>query len=83
SVYFYFLVDSNHDGSFGPGDDGYNLVWQSGISLMRTELPDRTIYDLTTDLTSPDAELFRGIGTGGVSEGVFCVPLRLTATRFK
>ncbi len=83
SVYFYFLVDSNHDGIFGPGDDGYNLVWQSGIYLTRTELPDRTVYELTTELTSSDAELFRGIGTGGVIEGVFCVPLRLTATRWK
>jgi len=83
SVYFYFLVDSNHDGRFGEGDDGYNLVWQSGIFLTRTEYDNRTVYALTTDLTSPNAELFRGVGTGGVSEGVFCVPLRLTATRWK
>ncbi len=83
SVYFYFLVDSNHDGNFGGGDDGYNLVWQSGIYLTRTELPDRTVYELTTDLTSPDAELIQGIGSGGTSKGVFCVPLRLTATRLK
>jgi hypothetical protein len=83
SVYFYFLVDSNHDGKFGAGDDGYNLVWQSGIYLTRTEYFDRTVYELTTDLTSPNAELFRGIGTGGLSEGVFCVPLRLMVTQPK
>jgi hypothetical protein len=83
SVYFYFLVDSNHDGTFGGGDDGYNLVWQSGIYLTRTEYSDRTVYELTTDLTSPNAELIQGIGSGGTSKGVFCVPLRLTATRLK
>jgi hypothetical protein len=83
SVYFFFLVDSNHDGSFRSDDDGYNLVWQSGIYLARSEFVDRTVYELTTDLTSPNAELFRGIGTGGVSEGVFCVPLRLMVTQLK
>jgi hypothetical protein len=83
SVYFYFLVDSNHDGQFGFGDDGYNFVWQSGIYLTRTEYSDRTVYDLTTDLTSPDAELIQGIANGGTSKGVFCVPLRLTATQLK
>ncbi len=83
SVYYYFLVDSNHDGSFGRGDIGYNLVWQSGIYLTRTEYFDRTVYDLTTDLTSPNAELIQGVGTGGTSKGVFCVPLRLTVTQLK
>jgi|GEM_PF-6303374 len=83
SVYFYFLVDSNHDGSFGRGDTGYNLVWQSGIYLTRTEYFDRTVYDLTTDLTSPNAELIQGVGSGGTSKGVFCVPLRLTVTQLK
>jgi hypothetical protein len=83
SVYYYFLVDSNHDGKFGRGDIGYNLVWQSGIYLTRTEYSDRTVYDLTTDLTSPNAELIQGIGNGGTSKGVFCVPLRLMVTRLK
>lgn len=79
SVYFYFRVDSNHDGSFTSGDDSINLVWQNGIYLTRTELADRTIYDLTTELTSPYAELFIGSG----SQGTFCVPLRMTVTRLK
>jgi streptogramin lyase len=83
SVYFYFLVDSNHDGRFDGRDDGYNLVWQSGIYLTRTEYFDRTVYELTTDLTSPNAELLQGIGNGGSSKGVFCVPLRLTVTQPK
>ena len=84
SVYYYFFVDTNHDGTFSfDGDQGYNLVWQSGIYLTRTEFPDRTVYELTTDLTSPDAELFRGVGSGGVIEGVYCVPVRITATRLK
>ena len=83
SVYFFFLVDSNHDGKFGLGDTGYNLVWQSGIYLTRTEYFDRTVYDLTTDLTSPNAELIQGIGSGGTSKGVFCVPLRLVVTQLK
>lgn len=83
SVYFFFLVDSNHDGSFGRGDIGYNLVWQSGIHLTRTEYFDRTVYDLTTDLTSPNAELIQGVGNGGTSKGVFCVPLRLMVTQPK
>jgi len=83
SVYFFFLVDSNHDGRFGNGDVGYNLVWQSGIHLTRTEYFDRTVYDLTTDLTSPNAELIQGVGNGGTSKGVFCVPLRLMVTQLK
>ena len=83
SVYYYFYVDSNHDGSFGRGDTGYNLVWQSGIYLTRTEYFDRTVYDLTTDLTSPNAELIQGVGNGGTSKGVFCVPLKLIVTRLK
>jgi len=80
SVYYYFYGDTNHDGSF---DTGYNLVWQSGIYLTRTEYSDRTVYDLTTDLTSPNAELIQGVGSGGTSKGVFCVPLRLMVTRLK
>ena len=83
SVYFFFLVDSNHDGRFGNGDIGYNLVWQSGIYLTHTEYSDRTVYDLTTDLTSPNAELIQGVGNGGTSKGTFCVPLRLMVTRLK
>lgn len=84
SVYFYFLVDTNRDGNFSlRNDDAYNLVWQSGIHLTRTEYFDRTTYELTTDLTSPNAELLRGAGNGGESKGVFCMPLRLTATRMK
>src|SRR6266536_1729832 len=80
SVYYYFFADSNHDGTF---DTGYNLVWQSGIYLTRTEYSDRTVYDLTTDLTSPNAELIQGGGNGGTSKGVICVPLRLMVTRLK
>lgn len=83
SVYFYFLTDSNNDGAFGGDDDSINLVWQSGIYLTRTEFSDRTVYDLTTDLTSPYAELFvNGLGAAA-SKGTFCVPLWLTATRMK
>ena len=67
----------------GRGDIGFNLVWQSGIYLTRTEYVDRTVYDLTTDLTSPNAELIQGVGNGGTSKGVFCVPLRLTVTQLK
>jgi len=81
SVHYYFAVDTNGDGKFGPPkDDTYNLVWQSGIWLTRTEYPDRTVYELTTDLTSHNAELFRGATE---SKGSFCVPLRLTVTRLK
>ena len=84
SVYYYFFVDSNHDGKFSSHNDtGYNFVWQSGIYLTRTEYVDRTVYDLTTDLTSPNAELIQGVGNGGTSKGVFCVPLRLMVTRLK
>jgi hypothetical protein len=81
SVHLYFVVDTNGDGRFGlPRDDAYNLVWQSGIWLARTEYSDRTVYELTTDLTSHNAELFRGATE---SKGTFCVPLRVTATRMK
>jgi hypothetical protein len=83
SVFYSFLVDTKGDGRFSLDDDAYHLVWQSGIHLTRTECLDRTVYSLTTDLTSPDAELIRDTDTGGVSEGVFPVPLRLTATRLK
>ena len=84
SVYYYFFVDTNHDGMFSFDEDqGYNLVWQSGIHLTRTEYADRTVYDLTTDSTSPNAELLQGVGNGGTSKGVFCVPLRLMVTRLK
>src|SRR5262249_2938850 len=84
SVYYYFLADSNHDGQFSSRTDtAYNLVWQSGIYLTRTEYVDRTTYELTTDLTSPNAELLQGAGNGGVSKGTFCVPLRLMVTQLK
>jgi hypothetical protein len=81
SVHYYFVVDTNGDGRFGlPRDDAYNLVWQSGIWLNRTEYVDRTVYELTTDMTSHNAELFRGATE---SKGTFCVPLQLTVTRMK
>jgi hypothetical protein len=81
SVHYYFVVDSNGDGRFAlPRDDAYNLVWQSGIWLNRTEYVDRTVYELTTDMTSHNAELFRGATE---SKGTFCVPLQLTVTRMK
>jgi hypothetical protein len=83
SVFYYFVVDSNGDGRFSLDDDAYTLVWQSGIHLTRSEHSDRTVYELTTELTSPDAELIRETDAGGVSEGVFPMPLRLTATRSK
>ena len=38
---------------------------------------------LTPDLTSSNAELIRETETGGVSEGVFPVPRRLTVMRSK
>jgi hypothetical protein len=80
SVFYSFLVDRKGDGSFSLDDDAYHLVWQSGIHVTRTEQADRVVYELTTYLTSSDAELIRDTDTGGVSEGVFPVPLRLTAT---
>lgn len=83
SVHYYFLVDTNGNGRFrlAPDkDDSYNLVWQSGIWLTRTEYVDRTVYELTTDMTSHNAELFRGATE---SKGTFCVPLRLTVMRMK
>jgi hypothetical protein len=83
SVFYSFLVDTKGDGTFSLDDDAYHLVWQSGIHLTRTEHADRTAYELTTEATSSDAELIRDTDTGGVSEGVFPVPLRLTVTRFK
>ena len=58
-VFYYFLVDANSDGRVPPGADPYALVWQSGIHLTRTEHTDRTVYQLTTELTSSDAELIR------------------------
>jgi hypothetical protein len=83
SVFYYFFVDSDGDGEFSSGDDAYHLVWQNGIHLTRTEHVDRTVYELTTALTSPNAELIRETDAGGVSEGVFAVPLRLTVSRLK
>lgn len=83
SVHYYFGVDTNGDGKFGPPrDDTYNLVWQSGIWLTRTEYVDRWVYELTTDLTSPNADLFLG-GDNTQSLGTFCIPLRLIVTRMK
>lgn len=64
-------------------DDAYHLVWQSGIYLTRTEHVDHAVFELATDLTSPDEELIREADTGGVSEGVFPLLLRLTVTRLK
>ena len=56
SVFFYFLVDTTGDGRFSLStDDAYYLVWQSGIHLTRSEQGDHTLYELTTELTSPDA----------------------------
>lgn len=83
SVFYSFLVDRKGDGSFSLDSDAYHLVWQSGIHLTRTDEADRTVYALTTDLTSPEAELIRDTDSGGMSQGVFPVPLRLTVTRRK
>jgi hypothetical protein len=85
SVHYYFLVDTNGNGKFklAPDhDDSYNLVWQSGIWLTLTEYVDRWVYELTTDLTSPNADLFLG-GDNSQSLGTFCIPLRLIVTRMK
>jgi len=79
TVKHYFLIDSNGDGKFGSGDASVNILWQSGIYLTRTEYSNRTVYELTTALTSHYAE----VRSGGVSLGTFCIPLRLTATRMK
>jgi hypothetical protein len=84
SVFYYFLVDRTGHGKFSlSDDDAYYFVWQSGIHLNRTEQDDQTVFELTTELTSPDAELIREADTGGESEGVFPVPLALTVTRLK
>lgn len=84
SVFYYFLVDTTGGGKFSlTTDDAYYLVWQSGIHVARVEHVDHTVFELTTALTSPDAELIRESDSGGVSEGVFPVPLRLAVTRSK
>ncbi len=79
TVKHYFLIDSNFDGKFRSGDAPVNILWQSGIHLTRTEYSNRTVYELTTALTSNYAE----VHSGGVSLGTFCIPLRLTVTRMK
>jgi len=77
-VRYSFHIDSDGDGFF---ETPANIIWHAGIHLTRTELtnPNRTVYQLTTELTSNYAE----VRNAGVSLGTFCVPLRLTVTRLK
>lgn len=77
-VRYSFHIDSDGDGYF---ETEANIIWHEGIHLTRTELtnPNRTVYQLTTELTSHYAE----VRSQHVSLGTFCVPLRLTVTRMK
>jgi hypothetical protein len=77
-VKYAFHIDGDGDGWF---ETGANVFWHAGIHVTRTELtnPNRTVYELTTELTSDDAE----VRSEGVSLGTFCIPLRLTVTRLK
>jgi hypothetical protein len=77
-VKYAFHIDSDGDGEF---ETPANIFWHAGIHVTRTELtnPNRTVYSLTTELTSDYAE----VRNGGVSVGTFCIPLRLTVTRMK
>ena len=77
-VKYAFHIDTDGDGWF---ETAANIFWHAGIHLTRTELtnPNRTVYTLTTELTSDYAE----VRSEGVSIGTFCVPLRLTVTRMK
>ena len=78
SVKYASHIDSDGDGYF---ETPVHIYWHEGIHLTRTELtnPNRTVYQLTTELTSNYAEV-RG---QNVSLGTFCIPLRLTVTRLK
>jgi hypothetical protein len=77
-VKYAFHIDSDGDGWF---ETPAHIFWHEGIHLTRTELtnPNRTVYELTTELTSDYAE----VRSLGVSLGTFCIPLRLTVTRLK
>lgn len=77
-VRYSFHIDSDGDGWF---ETEANVIWHGGIHLTRTELtnPNRTVYQLTTALSSDYAE----VRSLGASLGTFCVPLRLTVTRMK
>lgn len=77
-VRYSFHIDSDGDGWF---ETPANIIWHDGIHLTRTELtnPNRTVYQLTTELTSDYAE----VRSDGASLGTFCIPLRLTVTRRK
>ncbi len=86
TTHYYFIVDSNGNGRFRlqpDRDNSYNLIWESGIWLERTEYVDRTVYDLQTGIppTTHDAELVQV--QGNLSKGTFCVPLRMIVTRMK
>ena len=78
SVKYAFHIDSDGDGYF---ETPANVFWHAGIHLTRTELtnPNRTVYELTTELTSDYAE----VRSAGAIIGTFCIPLRLTVTRMK
>ncbi len=77
-VRYSFHIDSDGDGWF---ETEANVIWHAGIHLTRTELtnPNRTVYQLTTALSSDYAE----VRSLGASLGTFCIPLRLTVTRLK
>ncbi len=86
TTHYYFIVDSNGNGRFRlqpDRDNSYNLIWQRGIWLERTEYIDRTVYDLQTGIppTTHDADLVQV--QGDQSKGTFCVPLRMIVTRMK
>jgi hypothetical protein len=78
SVKYAFHIDSDGDGQF---ETPAHIFWHEGIHLTRTELtnPNRTVYELTTELTSNYAE----VRSAGASLGTFCIPLRLIVTRMK
>lgn len=78
SVKYAFHIDSDGDGWF---ETPAHIFWHEGIHLTRSELtnPNRTVYALTTELTSHYAE----VRSAGASLGDFCIPLRLTVTRLR
>ena len=77
-VKYAFHIDTDGDGQF---ETPANIFWHAGIHVTRTELtnPNRTVYVLTTALSSDFAE----VRSNGATIGTFCIPLRLTVTRMK
>lgn len=77
-VKYAFHIDTDGDGQF---ETPANIFWHAGIHVTRSELinPNRTVFVLTTELSSDFAE----VRSNGATIGTFCIPLRLTVTRMK